>query len=76
DGGSTSNLRKHAVQCFGQTAVDSAIAGRAPKNSEGPIFAAFARAGQKPITVTYRAHTNAEARAHIVEWVTESTRPT
>ncbi|KAJ7938053.1 hypothetical protein B0H13DRAFT_1588129 [Mycena leptocephala] len=75
DAGSTSNLRKHAILCFGRHTVDSAIAGQGPKNPDGSVFAAFARAGQKPVTVTHRAHTDAEARAHIVEWVTESTRP-
>ncbi|KAJ7746145.1 hypothetical protein DFH07DRAFT_718505, partial [Mycena maculata] len=62
DAGSTSNLRKHAILCFGQHIVDSAIAGQGPKNPDGSIFAAFARAGQKPVTVTHRAHTDAEAR--------------
>ncbi|KAJ6538177.1 hypothetical protein DFH09DRAFT_930666 [Mycena vulgaris] len=75
DSASTSNLKKHASLCFGRDAVDSAIAGQGPKNPDGSIFAAFARAGQKPVTVTHRAHTDAEARAHIVEWVTKSTRP-
>ncbi|KAJ7488459.1 hypothetical protein B0H11DRAFT_1720432, partial [Mycena galericulata] len=62
DSGSNSNLRKHAILCFGQHAVDSAIAGQGPKNPDGSIFAVFARAGQKPLTVTHRAHTDAEAR--------------
>jgi hypothetical protein len=62
DAGSTSNLRKHAILCFGKHTVDSAIAGQGPKNPDGSIFAAFARAGQKPVTVTHRAHTDAEAR--------------
>ncbi|KAJ7433647.1 hypothetical protein FB451DRAFT_1380245 [Mycena latifolia] len=42
----------------------------------GSIFGAFARAGQRPVNVTHRAHTNTEARANIVQWVTESTRST
>ncbi|KAJ7234787.1 hypothetical protein C8J57DRAFT_1089470, partial [Mycena rebaudengoi] len=75
DAGSTSNMRKHAIQCFGQNVVDAAINGEGAKNPDGSIFAAFARAGQRPVNVTHRAHTNSEARAHIVQWVTESTRP-
>ncbi|KAK7034802.1 dimer-Tnp-hAT domain-containing protein [Favolaschia claudopus] len=68
-------MRKHAIQCFGQGAVDAAMNGEGKKNSDGSIFAAFARAGQRPVTVSHRVHTNPEARAHIVQWVTESTRP-
>ncbi|KAK7040040.1 dimer-Tnp-hAT domain-containing protein [Favolaschia claudopus] len=68
-------MRKHAIQCFGQGAVDAAMNGEVKKNSDGSIFAAFARAGQQPVNVTHRMHTNPEARAHIVQWVTESTRP-
>jgi hypothetical protein len=62
DAGSTSNMRKHAIQCFGQNVVDAAINGEGAKNPDGSIFAAFARAGQRPVNVTHRAHTNSEAR--------------
>ncbi|KAF7340927.1 Dimer-Tnp-hAT domain-containing protein [Mycena sanguinolenta] len=68
-------MRKHAVQCFGQNVVDAAMNGEGATNPDGSIFAAFARAGQRPVNVAYRAHTNPEARANIVQWVTESTRP-
>ncbi|KAJ7798095.1 hypothetical protein B0H14DRAFT_3492909 [Mycena olivaceomarginata] len=65
----------HAIRCFGQNIVDAAVRGDTTKNPDGLIFAAFARAGQRPVDVTHRAHTNAEARAHIVQWVTEASRP-
>ncbi|KAK6984665.1 dimer-Tnp-hAT domain-containing protein [Favolaschia claudopus] len=68
-------MRKHAIQCFGQATVDAAINREANNNPDGSIFAAFARAGQRPVTVSHRVHTNPEARAHIVQWVTESSRP-
>ncbi|KAJ7888354.1 hypothetical protein B0H14DRAFT_3430140 [Mycena olivaceomarginata] len=52
----------HAIRCFGQNVVDAAIRGNTTKNPDGLIFAASARAGQRPVDVTHRAHTNAEAR--------------
>ncbi|KAJ7301562.1 hypothetical protein DFH08DRAFT_724124 [Mycena albidolilacea] len=74
DAGSTGNLKKHALLCFGENVVEAAIKGEGVKNPDGSIFAAFARAGQRPVNVSHRAHTNPEARANIVRWVTESTR--
>ncbi|KAJ7822169.1 hypothetical protein B0H14DRAFT_2370896, partial [Mycena olivaceomarginata] len=62
DAGSTSNMKIHTIRCFGQNVVDAAIRGETAKNPDGSIFAAFARAGQRPVDVTHRAHTNAEAR--------------
>ncbi|KAJ7822877.1 hypothetical protein B0H14DRAFT_2249400, partial [Mycena olivaceomarginata] len=53
----------HAIRCFGQNVVDAAICGDTTKNPDGLIFAAFARAGQWPVDVMHRAHTNAEARS-------------
>ncbi|KAJ7836764.1 hypothetical protein B0H14DRAFT_3460490 [Mycena olivaceomarginata] len=52
----------HAIRCFGQNVVDAAIRGDTTKNPDGLIFAAFACAGQRPVDITRRAHTNAEAR--------------
>ncbi|KAJ7714304.1 hypothetical protein B0H14DRAFT_3523058 [Mycena olivaceomarginata] len=54
--------KDHAIRCFGQNVVDAAIRGDTTKNPDGLIFAAFARAGQWPVDVMHRAHTNAEAR--------------
>ncbi|KAF9060305.1 hypothetical protein BDP27DRAFT_1237027, partial [Rhodocollybia butyracea] len=57
---STSNLRKHAIQCFSKDAVEAAIAGAPLSQLDGSIFAAFGRQGAKPVTVTHWAHTNAQ----------------
>ncbi|KAJ7351630.1 hypothetical protein DFH08DRAFT_1078523 [Mycena albidolilacea] len=67
--GPKSEHEDHAIRCFGQNVVDAAIRGDTTKNSDGLIFAAFARARQRPVDVTHRAHTNAEAcglRKHLV----------
>ncbi|KAG6821833.1 hypothetical protein H0H92_000600, partial [Tricholoma furcatifolium] len=72
----TSNLKTHAIKCFGQDVVqaafdkdDSAI------SQDGSIFAAFARKGQQPVTVSHRALTSDATRAHIALWCAESNQP-
>ena len=57
----TSNLKSHAIKCFGQDAVDAAFNGMHPKAQNMSIFAAFARQGQQPIKVSFHAHTRAES---------------
>ncbi|KAE9399593.1 hypothetical protein BT96DRAFT_820371 [Gymnopus androsaceus JB14] len=75
DRSSTSNLKKHAMNCFGQDAVDAATIGaNSSTRPDGSIFAAFGRQGARPVTVTHKAHSNAEIRAHLVRWITESNR--
>ncbi|KAF8173556.1 hypothetical protein K438DRAFT_1610677, partial [Mycena galopus ATCC 62051] len=77
DRSSTSNLKKHAESCWGQDAVRARIQGASdPATLQGgSIFASFARAGQRPVNITHRAHTDVEARAHIVRWIAEANRP-
>jgi len=59
----TSNLKKHAMNCFGQDAVDAATIGaNSSTRPDGSIFAAFGRQGARPVTVTHKAHSNAEIR--------------
>ena len=72
---STSNLKKHAVRCFGEDAVKQAMEGQAIKDTSGSVFESFARHGQQPVTVSNWSLTNPEARAHMVKWITESNRP-
>jgi hypothetical protein len=62
DRAATSNLKTHAVKCFGQEAVDAAFNQTQPKGRDGSIFATFARQGQHPVKVSHRAHTKAESR--------------
>ncbi|KAJ7340624.1 hypothetical protein DFH08DRAFT_963494 [Mycena albidolilacea] len=75
DRSSTSNLKKHARQCFGAAAVNSAIEGKTQPRPDGSIFEAFARTGQAQTTSTSRTLSDAEIRANLVRWVTESNRP-
>ncbi|KAJ7200119.1 hypothetical protein GGX14DRAFT_372410 [Mycena pura] len=65
DRSSTSNLKKHAVACYGKAVVAARLdikledAGQ----RDGNIFSAFARAGQRPVKVTHRGtHTEPEFR--------------
>ncbi|KAE9395042.1 hypothetical protein BT96DRAFT_1045372, partial [Gymnopus androsaceus JB14] len=74
DKSSTSNLRTHAVRCFGEDAVAAATKGASHSRPDGSIHAAFGRQGSQPISVTHRAHTNPQIRANLVRWVTESNR--
>ena len=62
DQAATSNLKSHAIKCFGQEAVDAAFNQTQPKGHDGSIFAAFARQGQRLVKVSHRAHTKAESR--------------
>jgi hypothetical protein len=49
DRAATSNLKSHAVKCFGQDAVNAAFNNSEsdPKTRDASIFAAFARQGQR-----------------------------
>ncbi|KAI9459954.1 hypothetical protein HD554DRAFT_1599377 [Boletus coccyginus] len=77
DKGSTSNLRTHAVGCFGEEAVRMARPNKSAPDlsTNGSTHAAIARKDQEPVTDSHREHTNLEVRARIVQWVTESNRP-
>lgn len=56
----TSNLKAHAIKCFGQDAVDVAFMQMPPTAHDGSIFAVFACHNQDPVTVSHKAHTNDE----------------
>jgi hypothetical protein len=45
------------------------------KLKSSTITAAFTRQGKGKVTYSHRQHTKTEARAEIVRWVAESTRP-
>lgn len=63
DRAATSNLKSHAIKCFGQDAVEAAFKKSEPKNPNKSIFAAFARQGQRlPVKVSHRALTKSESR--------------
>ncbi|KAF8235577.1 hypothetical protein L208DRAFT_1256171, partial [Tricholoma matsutake] len=42
DHAAMSNLKSHAIKCFGQEAIDAAFNGTHPKAQDTSIFAAFA----------------------------------
>ena len=75
DRSSTSNLKAHAIGCFGEEAVKLGISAKDAEARSGNIFNTFAHQGQKPVTYTHRSHTNTEVRARVVKWVTKSHRP-
>jgi hypothetical protein len=62
DRGATSNLKTHAIKCFGKDAVVAAFVDNLTGRQDGSIFAAFARQGQAPVKVTHQAHTTDETR--------------
>jgi len=62
DKASTANLKHHALHCFGEDAVNAAIAGKKPIERNGSIFALFARKGKQLVNYSHRVHTTPEAR--------------
>ena len=62
DRAATSNLKTHAIRCFGEDVVQAAFGAKESKNPDGSIFASFARQGQHPVKVSHRAHTSDETR--------------
>lgn len=64
DRAATSNLKAHAIRCFGADAVDAAFKKTTsdPGARDGSIFAAFARLGQASLSISHRAHTTDEMR--------------
>ena len=84
DHNSTSNMRRHAIKCWGEEAVEAArsaanvtearekIVGGILKN--GSITSHFAcKTGE--VTYSARQHTRTETRVEIAKWVAESLRP-
>jgi len=66
DRSSTGNLKKHAVKCFGQAAVDEMLQGQEQlKAKNGSIFAVFAKVGQRVTKATNRNHNRFELRYDI-----------
>jgi hypothetical protein len=62
DKSSTANLKYHAIRCFGEDAVNAAVAGKQAAHRDGSIFALFARKGKQPAKYSHRIHTNPEVR--------------
>ena len=61
DKSSTTNLKNHAIGCFGEDAVaNTAVKGKDARPNSGSIFAAFARQGQRPVHYSHKMHTNTE----------------
>ena len=62
DKSSTANLKYHALRCFGEDAVNDAIAGKQSTKRNGSIFAMFARKGKQFFNYSHRIHTNPEVQ--------------
>jgi hypothetical protein len=62
DCAATSNLKAHAIKCFGADAVDAAFKKTTSGARDGSIFASFARLGQASLSISHRAHTTDEMR--------------
>ncbi|KAG1734951.1 uncharacterized protein EDB91DRAFT_1056620, partial [Suillus paluster] len=60
DKSSTTNLKHHAIGCFGEDAINNAMKGKDASANSGSIYAAFARQGQQPVHYSHRTHTNPE----------------
>jgi hypothetical protein len=61
DRAATSNLKYHAIKCFGKDAVNATFNDTQPKVHDASIFAVFAHQGQRPVKVSHRAHMKAES---------------
>ncbi|KAH9952530.1 hypothetical protein BC827DRAFT_1081417, partial [Russula dissimulans] len=62
DRAATSNLKTHAVRCFGTDAVDAAFK-KGPSTTPGTsIFGAFAQLGHQPVSFSHCTHTIDETR--------------
>ncbi|KAF8239967.1 hypothetical protein L208DRAFT_1062766, partial [Tricholoma matsutake] len=57
----TSNLKSHAVNCFGQDAINAAFNSTQPKTCNTSIFAAFTHQGQRLVKISHHTHTKAES---------------
>lgn len=68
DRAATSNLKAHAVKCFGKDVVDAAFSKTSEGGRDGTIFTMFARHGQQPVKVSHRAHTTDETRYVIIQY--------
>jgi hypothetical protein len=62
DHAAMSNLKTHAVRCFGTDAVDAAFK-KGPSTTPGTsIFGAFAQLGHQPVSFSHCTHTIDETR--------------
>ena len=76
DKASTANLKAHAIKCFGEEAVKIVTSAKDVEvRTTQLIFVAFAHQGQVPRNPSLHPHTNLQACAHIVKWVTENNWP-
>ncbi|KAF8158522.1 hypothetical protein B0H34DRAFT_635228, partial [Crassisporium funariophilum] len=81
---STSNLKRHAMICWGAKTVNNALEAKINIDlarttlgnlKDRSITAAFERKGKGKVLYLHRQHTKTETRAKIVCWVSESMHP-
>ena len=75
DKASTANLKHYATRCFGEDAINAAIAGKQASEHNGSIFVLFACKEKQLVKYSHHAHMNPKVCAHLVKWVTENNRP-
>jgi hypothetical protein len=54
------NLKHHALRCFGEDVINTAIAGKQAPRLSGSIFALFACKGKQLVKYSHHVHTNPE----------------
>ncbi|KAH6868960.1 hypothetical protein BKA70DRAFT_1132220 [Coprinopsis sp. MPI-PUGE-AT-0042] len=86
DSSSTSNLRKHAIGCWGKELLQEAEAAATVELAreglakaemrDGRLTTVFERQGKGPVTFSTMPLTYKETRVNCVKWCAESMRPT
>ena len=67
DKASTANLKHHATRCFGEDAINAAIAGKQASEHNSSIFVPFVHKGKQLVKYSHHAHMNPEVHAHLVK---------
>jgi len=62
DKASTENLKHHALHCFGEDAINAAMAGKEHTNCNRGILALFTHKGKQPVKYSHHVHTNPEVQ--------------
>jgi hypothetical protein len=62
DKSSMANLKHHALRCFSEDSVNTAIAGKEAATRSGSLFPLFAHKGKQPVKYLHHVHTNPEVQ--------------
>jgi len=75
DKASTANLKHHALRCFGEDAINTAIAGKEHTNRSRGILALFTCKGKQPVKYLHCVHTNPEVQYIPLLYINAPKRP-